>query len=88
MLEPLTRVSAIITDENDTGTYLDDAAALKSIITGDPFLVDRKFKDAVSLKFNGFMIQCINELPKLRDKTDSMYPAPAGRSHEQVVRGA
>lgn len=73
MLEPLTRVSAIITDENDTGTYLDDAAALKSIITGDPFLVDRKFKDAVSLKFNGFMIQCINELPKLRDKTDSMY---------------
>ena len=73
MLEPLTRVTAIITDENDTGTYLDDAAALKSIITGDPFLVDRKFKDAVSLKFNGFMIQCINELPKLRDKTDSMY---------------
>lgn len=53
MLEPLTRVSAIITDENDTGTYLDDAAALKSIITGDPFLVDRKFKDAVSLRSTG-----------------------------------
>ena len=33
MLEPLMRISAVITDENDTGTFVDDAAALKSIIT-------------------------------------------------------
>ena len=72
-LESLTRVSAIITDENDTGTYLDDAAALKSIITGDPFLMNRKFKDPRSVKFRGFMIQCINSLPKLRDKSESLY---------------
>ena len=37
MLEPLTRVSAIITDENDTGTYLDDAAAR----SGPPIADDR-----------------------------------------------
>ncbi|MDO4429195.1 MAG: phage/plasmid primase, P4 family [Atopobiaceae bacterium] len=73
MLEPLTRVSAIITDENDTGTYLDDAAALKSIITGDSVFIDRKFKDGITLKFKGFMVQCVNELPKFRDKTESMY---------------
>ena len=72
-LESLTRVSAIITDENDTGTYLDDAAALKSIITGDPFLMNRKFKDPRSVKFRGFMIQCINSLPKLRDKSESLH---------------
>lgn len=72
-LEALTRVSAIITDENDTGTYLDDAAALKSIITGDPFLMNRKFKDPRSVRFRGFMIQCVNALPKLRDKSESLY---------------
>ncbi len=43
MLEPLMRVSAVITDENDTSTYLDDAAALKSTtcvatMRGRPFL--------------------------------------------------
>ena len=73
MLEPLSRVSAIITDENDTGTFVDDAAALKLIITHDPFLMDRKFKDPRSVLFNGFMVQCVNELPKLRDKSESLY---------------
>lgn len=73
MLEPLTRVSAIITDENDTGTYLDDASALKSIITGDALFIDRKFKNGITLRFKGFMIQCVNELPRFRDKTESMY---------------
>lgn len=73
MLEPLTRVSAVITDENDTGTFVDDAAALKSIITHDPFQINRKFKDPRSLLFRGFMVQCVNELPKLKDKSESMY---------------
>lgn len=73
LLEPLTRVSAIITDENDTGTFVDDAAALKSVITCDPFQINRKYKDPRTVKFRGFMIQCVNELPKLKDKSESMY---------------
>ncbi len=73
MLEPLMRVSAIITDENDTSTYLDDAAALKSIITGDPFLLNRKFKDPRTMRFRGFMVQCVNAYPRLRDRSESMY---------------
>lgn len=73
MLEPLTRVSAVITDENDTGTFVDDAAALKSVITGDPFQLNRKHKAPRNVLFRGFMIQCVNELPKLRDKSESMY---------------
>ena len=32
MLEPLTRVTAIIVDENDVGTYIDKAANLKAVI--------------------------------------------------------
>ncbi|MFR5014383.1 MAG: primase-like DNA-binding domain-containing protein [[Clostridium] innocuum] len=71
--EPLMRVSAIITDENDTSTYLDDASALKSIITGDPFQINRKFKDPRALRFRGFMTQCVNAYPRLRDRSESMY---------------
>lgn len=73
MLEPLMRVSAVITDENDTSTYVDDAAALKSVITGDPFQLNRKFKDPRSVLFRGFMVQCVNELPRMRDRSESMY---------------
>lgn len=73
MLEPLMRVSAVITDENDTSTYLDDAAALKSIITGDPFLLNRKFKEPRTVRFRGFMTQCVNAYPRLRDRSESMY---------------
>ncbi|MCD2492466.1 phage/plasmid primase, P4 family [Lacrimispora sp. NSJ-141] len=73
MLEPLRHVSAIITDENDTGTFVDDAAALKSVITGDPFQMDIKHKDARKARFTGFMVQCVNEPPRLKDRSESMY---------------
>ncbi|MDU4969824.1 MAG: phage/plasmid primase, P4 family, partial [Atopobium minutum] len=72
-LNALTRVSAVIVDENDTSAYLDKAAALKAVITGDPVLVDRKFKDPLNLVFHGFMVQCINALPRFKDKSDSAY---------------
>ena len=60
-------------DENDTGTFVDDAAALKSIITGDPFQLNRKFKEPRTVLFKGFVVQCVNELPRLRDRSESMY---------------
>jgi putative DNA primase/helicase len=72
-LEALTHVSAVIVDENDTNTYLDKAAALKSVITGDPVTVDRKFKQAITVTFRGMMVQCVNALPQFKDKSDSAY---------------
>lgn len=66
-------ISCILADENPVGTYVDDAAALKSVITGDVVTVNGKFKAPVSYRFRGFMIQCLNELPKVRDKSDSFY---------------
>ncbi len=73
MLEPLTRASAIIVDENDVGTYIDKAANLKAIITGDVIQINRKFKTPISYQFKGFMIQCLNEMPRIKDKSDSFY---------------
>ena len=73
MLEPLLHASAIIVDENDVGTYIDKAANLKSVVTGDSCLVNRKFKQPIDIQFRGFMVQCLNSMPKIRDKSDSFY---------------
>ena len=73
MLEPLIRASAIIVDENDVGAFIDKAANLKAIITNDVIQMNRKFKAPIAFQFRGFMVQCLNELPKIKDKSDSFY---------------
>ena len=73
MLEPLTRASAIIVDENDVGTFIDKAANLKAIITNDVVQINRKFKTPIAYQFYGFMVQCLNELPRVKDKSDSFF---------------
>lgn len=72
-LQPLLHCNAIIVDENTVGQYLDDLANLKAVVTNDIIQVNRKFKDAVSFRFWGFMVQCINDFPRIRDKSDSFY---------------
>lgn len=59
-------------DENDVGAYLERTANLKALITDDAISINRKHKTPVQYTFNGFMIQCLNDAPKFRDKTDSM----------------
>lgn len=72
-LESLVWATAIITDENDVGLYLDKVANLKAIITGDVIHVNRKYKSTVALQYKGFMVQCLNGLPKVKDRSDSFY---------------
>ena len=72
-LEPLTRANAIIVDENDVGTFIDKAANLKAVITNDVIPINRKFKEIISYQFYGFMVQCLNEFPRIKDKSDSFY---------------
>ena len=72
-LEPLVRASAIIVDENDVGGFIDKAANLKSVITNDVIQINRKFKVPIAYQFYGFMVQCLNEFPRIRDKSDSFY---------------
>lgn len=73
MLEPLTRATAILVDENDVGTYIDKAANLKAIITNDAISINRKFKQPISYRFYGFMVQCLNEMPRIKDRSDSFW---------------
>lgn len=73
MLEPLISATSIITDENDVGTFIDKAAELKAIITNDVIQVNRKFKTPIAYQFKGFMIQCVNEMPRTKDRSESFY---------------
>ncbi|MFI9629245.1 phage/plasmid primase, P4 family [Streptomyces sp. NPDC052042] len=72
-LEPLVRASAIIVDENDVGTFIDKAANLKAIVTNDVIQINRKYRMPVAYQFWGFMVQCLNEFPRVKDKSESFY---------------
>jgi len=72
-LTPLLRASAIITDENDVGSYIDKAGVLKAIITNDVVTIEKKFNDPVSYRVHGFMVQCLNDLPRTKDKSESYF---------------
>lgn len=73
LLEPLIHANAIIRDENDVGTYIDRAANIKAVITNDVISINRKHKKAINYQFYGFMVQCLNDMPKMKDKSDSFY---------------
>lgn len=73
LLEPLTHTSAIIVDENDVGTFIDKAANLKAVITNDVIQINRKHKSPIAYQFYGFMVQCLNEYPRVKDRSDSFY---------------
>lgn len=73
LLEPLTRASAIIVDENDVGTFIDRAANFKAIVTNDVISINRKYKMPIAYQFFGFMVQCLNEFPRIKDKSESFY---------------
>lgn len=72
-LEPLMRASAIIVDENSVGAFADKSGNFKAAITGDVLYINRKNEKPISIRFRGLMVQCVNELPRVKDKSDSLY---------------
>lgn len=71
MLESLTHAKAVITDENDVNTFLDKCANFKAIVTQDPIQINRKNRPAITVKFRGLVVECLNDMPKVKDKTGS-----------------
>ncbi|MFF2053893.1 phage/plasmid primase, P4 family [Leifsonia sp. NPDC058194] len=70
-LSELIHARSIITDENSVGAFAKDLGDFKSVVTGDTFVLDRKYKDPVSVSFSGMVVQCVNDFPKSRDKSAS-----------------
>ena len=73
LLEKLLKVNAVIAHENDTDAYAKNVSKLKAVVTGDEISIDRKYLSALTFRFRGLIIQCVNELPNTADKTDSFY---------------
>lgn len=72
-LARLPEAVAIITDENDVSSYNKGLAALKAVITGDTVTINQKYQKAFDYKFNGLVLECINDLPNGDDKTGSFH---------------
>lgn len=70
-LSELVHARAIIVDENSVGAFAKDLGDFKSVITGDHFTLERKYRDPVSVSFSGMVVQCVNDFPKSRDKSAS-----------------
>ncbi len=70
-LSDLIHAKAIVTDENPVGAFSKDLGDFKAVITGDTFMLERKWKNPVSVSFSGMVIQCVNDFPKSRDKSAS-----------------
>lgn len=73
MFEPLIHATAIVIDENDVGKFVDEVASYKAIITGDTITINRKHRIPVTFQPRMLQVQCINELPQFKDKSESLY---------------
>lgn len=72
-LEPVVGAQSILSDENPVGKFVDDASDLKALITHDAITINRKHLRPVTFQFSGFMVQCVNDLPRSKDKSESIY---------------
>lgn len=70
-LEPLLTALAVLVDENNVGEHLTFLANLKSAVTGDRIPINRKGRRVLTVRFRGFIIQCVNALPSTKDKSGS-----------------
>ncbi len=70
-LSEILNAYAIISDENDCDVYIDKLANFKALVTGDSIQINRKYKNPITFAFHGLVVQCINSMPKLKDKSDS-----------------
>lgn len=67
-LSQLMHVSANIVDEND-GTYVPSSEIIKAMADHNPVTMRQLYKDPVTMRPNAVNIQCVNELPKFKDKS-------------------
>lgn len=73
MVATLLGGSANLVDENDVDVKFTKLANFKASVTNDVITVNRKYLPAVSFKFWGFTVQCLNNEPDVADTSDSFY---------------
>ncbi len=70
-LSKLPGSSAIITDENKANCFSKGVAELKAVITGDVVTINRKYEQQFDYRFEGLVIECVNNLSAIGANADS-----------------
>lgn len=73
MTSQLLNTTCVVTDENPVGTVIDQVSSFKAAVTGDIFTVNRKYHDPMRMSYQGIILQCMNSMPIVRDRTGSFY---------------
>ncbi|MEX0158610.1 MULTISPECIES: DNA primase family protein [unclassified Microbacterium] len=72
-LTALISKSVNLVDENEVGAFATKLGDWKSTVTGDVISVEAKYKDPIEMRWNGFEVQCYNEMtPRMKDKSESL----------------
>ncbi len=70
-LADLPKAVAVIVDENNVSHFSQGLGNLKAVITGDTVSIQQKFEKAYDYSFHGLILQCVNDFPKVDDKSGS-----------------
>lgn len=70
LVDLITAIS-VINDENAVGFELGKTDILKAVTTGDVIPIEEKYKNRFNFQFRGLIVQCINEIPKMKDTSES-----------------
>ena len=63
----------IYADEEDAGQFVKKPGVFKSVITHEPVTIEGKFQNVFDFSFWVIIVQCLNDLPKFKDKTESSF---------------
>lgn len=66
------RVPMLVTADENGKVYLEKAEHFKEMVTHDPVEVEEKSRAIVQLTWRGFIVQCINDLPKTKETSGSI----------------
>ena len=67
------RSIAVIADEVDMNQYATDVSKFKAAVTGDPFMIEKKYQHPTMAVYRGLIIQCMNGNVRTADRTGSFY---------------
>ncbi len=65
--------TAVLSDENDTKGYIENAEVVKALITNDKVPLEKKHKDPVDYRFRGVAVFNLNAVPHIKDHSLSMW---------------
>lgn len=71
-LASMLHAAANLCDESETGAFLSSSAAFKQVTSHDPIEINRKHRDALTVKLFVGMVFSMNKKPKFKDKTEAV----------------